>query len=159
MLGSQFLPVQWRGDCVGDNVDSHTACCFALQHFLTWFLSKRHRFVGCNITVLCPDWNLVKVIKNARQCDKRETVHDVQHQTQDLFDSTRKDVHPALCIEHLHSDGRAELPWTKWANKLASNENLGVQSEHANGNFPLDVNSIPSIIEVIQQNVPPPPAA
>ena len=158
MLGTQFLPLEFRGDCAGDNVDAHVACCFALQKFLDFLSRKRHRFQGCNITILCSDKKLVRIVSNLRNRDKNEQLNDIQFQTQTIFDKSRNEVHRDVCVELCFSCAKAQLPWTKWANKLASREDLGSLSEFSPGNFPLDVGSLPRISEVIQQSHPPPPA-
>ena len=104
------------------------------------------------------EFKLVRIVSNLRNRDKNEQLNDIQFQTQTIFDKSRNEVHRDVCVELCFSCAKAQLPWTKWANKLASREDLGSLSEFSPGNFPLDVGSLPRISEVIQQSHPPPPA-
>ena len=159
MLGAQFLPVEFRGDCAGDSVTVHWATCIALQKFCEFLKRKRHRFRQCNITVLSCDETLLKIVSNFRKNAKVDPLESIQFETQQMFDKTRDEVHRNLEIRELFSDKKAKFPWTRWACKLASQEELGELREYSPGNFPLDAGSIPHITEVIQQYPQPPPQA
>ena len=135
---------------ISRNAAASMAMCMAMQQFLRHLRRKIHRFRNYHITIFSSDEILVRIVNNVRQRDER---HDLlQFDTKKLFDKARTELHRDLFFAHHYADKHAKLPWVRWANKLASREDLGVLRDYAVGNFPLTASSIPHITSVVQQS-------
>lgn len=118
VLGAQFLPIETRGSCPAEDADLHISLCYALQNALKFVERKRNIFAGKIIGIYTDNENLVKIVNNQRRKSRRQDYYPIEHETKQMFDRTRNEIHNLLEFGHNY---KTRLPWVDIANKIAQN--------------------------------------